>query len=79
MNNYNALGAVLAGIRGSSVHRLAATKELMPPMITKDFLKLEILMGTQKSHFAYRLAWENSSAERIPYLPLHRRDLVSAE
>lgn len=34
-------------------------------------------MGTQKSHFAYRLAWENSSGERIPYLPLHRRDLVS--
>ncbi|TKA60027.1 hypothetical protein B0A49_08883, partial [Cryomyces minteri] len=32
-----------------------------------------------KSHFAYRLAWENSSSERIPYLPLHRRDLVSAE
>lgn len=41
-------------------------------------MKLEILMSTQKSHFAYRLAWENSSGERIPYLPLHRRDLVSA-
>jgi len=36
-------------------------------------------MGTQKSHFAYRLAWENTSSERIPFLPLHRRDLVSAE
>lgn len=41
-------------------------------------MKLEILMGTQKSHFAYRLAWENSSGERIPYIPLHRRDLVTA-
>lgn len=36
-------------------------------------------MGTQKSHFAYRLAWDNSFGERIPFLPLHRRDLVSAE
>jgi hypothetical protein len=44
----------------------------------RDFRRLELLMHTQKSHFAYRLAWENSSGERIPYLPLHRRDLVSA-
>lgn len=36
-------------------------------------------MGTQKGHSAYRLAWENSFGERIPFLPLHRRDLVSAE
>lgn len=36
-------------------------------------------MGTQKSHFAYRLAWDNTFSERIPFLPLHRRDLVSAE
>ena len=36
-------------------------------------------MGTQKSHFAYRLAWSNTSTERIPFLPLHRRDLVAAE
>lgn len=42
-------------------------------------MRLIILMGTQKSHFAYRLAWENSFGERIPFLPLHRRDLVSAE
>jgi len=42
-------------------------------------MRLEILMGTQRSHFAYRLAWENTSTERIPFLPLHRRDLVSAE
>ncbi|KAL2350220.1 ras guanine nucleotide exchange factor domain-containing protein [Cryomyces antarcticus] len=79
LNNYNALGALLAGINGIAVHRLAATRELIPPAVAKDFMKLEILMGSQKSHFAYRLAWENSSSERIPYLPLHRRDLVSAE
>lgn len=36
-------------------------------------------MGTQKSNFAYRLAWANTSSERIPFLPLHRRDLVFAE
>ncbi|KAF2803465.1 ras GEF [Mytilinidion resinicola] len=78
LNNYNALGAVLAGIKGTAVHRLVATRELVPQPTSRDFMKLEILMGTQKSHFAYRLAWENSSGERIPYLPLHRRDLVSA-
>jgi hypothetical protein len=50
----------------------------VPQAVTHDFLKLDILMGPQKSHFAYRLAWENSSGERIPYIPLYRRDLVSA-
>jgi len=79
LNNYNALGAIIAGIKSSSVHRLAATRELIPPTVGKDWLKLEILMGHSRSHAAYRLAWENSSSERIPYLPLHRRDLVSAE
>ncbi|KAJ5929032.1 hypothetical protein N7454_006880 [Penicillium verhagenii] len=61
-NNYNALGAVIAAINGTPVHRLSQTRELIP-----------------RSHFAYRLAWENSFSERIPFLPLHRRDLVSAE
>ena len=42
-------------------------------------MRLEILMGTQKSHFAYRLAWSNTFTERIPFLPLHSRDLASAE
>lgn len=78
LNNYNGLGAVLAGIKGTAVHRLVATRDLVSQTIGRDFMKLEILMGTQKSHFAYRLAWENSSGERIPYIPLHRRDLVSA-
>ncbi|KAF2658384.1 ras GEF [Lophiostoma macrostomum CBS 122681] len=78
LNNYNALGAVLAGIKGTAVHRLVATRDLVPQATGRTFMSIEILMGTQKSHFAYRLAWENSSAERIPYIPLHRRDLVSA-
>jgi len=78
MNNYNALGAIIAGIKSTSVHRLAATRELIPPYIGKDWMKLEILMAPSRSHFAYRLAWENSSSERIPYLPLHRRDLSAA-
>lgn len=78
LNNYNSLGAVIAGIKGSAVHRLIATRDLVPQAITHDFLKLDILMGPAKSHFSYRLAWENTSGERIPYIPLHRRDLVSA-
>lgn len=69
----------MAGINGTPVQRLAQTRELIPPSVQKDFLRLVILMGTQKSHFAYRLAWDNSFGERIPFLPLHRRDLVSAE
>ncbi|KAI9748542.1 MAG: hypothetical protein M4579_007195 [Chaenotheca gracillima] len=79
MNNYNSVGAVVAGINGNSVHRLAQTRELVSPQAQKEFMRLEILMGTQKSHFAYRLAWANTSSSRIPFLPLHRRDLVSAE
>lgn len=78
LNNYNALGAVLAGIKGTAVYRLNTTRELVSPIVAKDFARLEILMGTQRSHFAYRLAWDNSSGERIPYIPLHMRDLVSA-
>lgn len=36
-------------------------------------------MGSQKSHSAYRLAWTNTPTQRIPFLPLHLRDLVLAE
>ncbi|KAL4963840.1 putative Ras guanyl-nucleotide exchange factor RasGEF [Aspergillus stella-maris] len=79
LNNYNSLGAVIAGINGTPVHRLTQTRELVPAQAQKAFMRLVILMGTQKSHFAYRLAWDNSFSERIPFLPLHRRDLVSAE
>jgi hypothetical protein len=79
LNNYNSLGAVIAGINGTPVHRLNQTRELVPMQAQKGFMRLVILMGTQKSHFAYRLAWDNSFSERIPFLPLHRRDLVSAE
>lgn len=79
LNNYNSLGAVIAGINGTPVHRLSQTRDQVPVQVQKDFMRLVILMGTQKSHFAYRLAWDNSFSERIPFLPLHRRDLVSAE
>jgi len=78
LNNYNMLGAVMAGINGTAIGRLVATRELVPQATNQDFWKLDILMGQTKSHSAYRLAWENSSGERIPYIPLHRRDLVSA-
>jgi hypothetical protein len=79
LNNYNGLAAVLAGINGSAIHRLIQTRNLVPADVQKRFARLVLLMGTQKSHFAYRLAWENSSLPRIPFIPLHRRDLVSAE
>lgn len=78
-NNYNSLGAVLAGINGTAVHRLQRTRERVDPHIHKNFMRLELLMGTHKSHSKYRLAWENSTQERIPFMPLHRRDLVSAD
>jgi hypothetical protein len=78
MNNYSSLGAFIAGINNSSIIRLSATRDLIDPAIGKDFLKLEILMSSQRSHASYRLAWENTRGERIPYFPLHRRDLVAA-
>ncbi|KAL9049259.1 MAG: hypothetical protein Q9162_007313 [Coniocarpon cinnabarinum] len=79
LNNYNSLGAVVAGIQAISVYRLTATRDQVPPNVQKNLMKLELLMSTQKGHSAYRLAWENSSGPRIPFLPLHRRDLVVAE
>lgn len=79
LNNYNGLGAVIAGIKSTAVHRLAQTFALISPESQKKFMTLEILMGNQKSHFSYRLAWENSPYPRIPFIPLHRRDLVSSE
>jgi hypothetical protein len=78
LNNYNSLAAVVSGINNSSIYRLQATKDLVPEAAAKDFKRLEVLMSQQKSYAAYRLAWENTSGERIPYLPLHKRDLVSA-
>ena len=70
---------MIAGISGTAVHRLTQTREMLPHQVQKQFMRLEILMGTQKSHFAYRLAWSNTSTERIPFLALHRRDLLLAE
>ena len=79
LNNYNSLGAVISGINSIAVHRLTQTRELIPAPAQKQFMRLEILMGSQKSHSAYRLAWTNTPTQRIPFLPLHLRDLVLAE
>ncbi|KAF1732620.1 Ras guanine nucleotide exchange factor A [Beauveria bassiana] len=79
LNNYNGLAAVLAGINGIAIHRLAQTRQLVSPEVQKRFARAVILMSTQKSHSAYRLAWENSPLPRIPFVPLHLRDLVNAE
>lgn len=78
LNNYNSLGAIVAGINGHEIARLSATRELVPPQVQKDFLRLTILMGLSRGHAAYRLAWENSFNERIPFIPLLRQDLTLA-
>ncbi len=79
LNNYNTLGSIIAGTNGTAVHRLTSTWELVPEQIRKDYMRLTILMGTMRSHSAYRMAWENSFSERIPFLPVYRKDLVVAE
>jgi hypothetical protein len=78
LNNYNTLGAVIAGIKNASVFRLKETTSLLPQQVGHDFTRLEMLMSTQKGSSTYRLAWENSPSERIPFIPLHRGDLVAA-
>ncbi|OCT48644.1 RasGEF domain containing protein [Cladophialophora carrionii] len=78
LNNYNSLGAIVAGITGHEIARLTATRDLTPPEVQKQFLRLTILMGISRSHAAYRMAWDNSPGERIPFLPLVRQDLTMA-
>ncbi|POS85605.1 hypothetical protein EPUL_002866, partial [Erysiphe pulchra] len=79
LNNYNGLAAVLAGLNNCAVYRLSQTWSLIPKDVHKRFTRLMMLMGVQRSHSAYRLAWKSSYSFRIPFLPLHRRDLISAE
>jgi hypothetical protein len=80
LNDYNALGALVAGIHNTAVHRLAATRDLLNKDTAKDFARLEILMSTAKGHAAYRLAWENTTIKgRVPYMPVVLSDLVAAD
>lgn len=78
LNNYNSLGAIVAGITGHEIARLTATRDLVPTEVQRQFLRLTVLMGISRSHAAYRMAWENSFSERIPFLPLVRQDLTMA-
>lgn len=78
LNNYHALGAIVAALNGEEIVRLSQTQELISQERHKQFLRLKILMGHQKSHAAYRMAWENSSGERIPFLPRVQEDLIKA-
>lgn len=78
MNNYHALGAIVAALSGEEIVRLVQTHELISQDQQKQFMRLKILMGHQKSHAAYRMAWENSPGERIPYLPRIQEDLTKA-
>lgn len=77
-NNYHALGAIVAALCGESIVRLTQTVELVPQEKQKQFMRLGILMSLQKSHAAYRMAWENSFSERIPLLPRIQEDLTKA-
>ncbi|KAK5058932.1 hypothetical protein LTR84_011196 [Exophiala bonariae] len=78
LNNYNSLGAIVAGINGHEIARLNSTREMVPHEVQRQFLRLTILMGISRSHAAYRMAWDNSFTERIPFLPLVRQDLTMA-
>lgn len=78
MNNYHALGAIVAALNSEEIVRLSQTQVLIPQEQQKQFLQLKTLMGHQKSHAVYRMAWENSSAERIPFLPRIQEDLTKA-
>lgn len=69
----------MSGIKGTPVARLSQTWELIPSLTLRKFLSLDRLMGSRPSHSTYRLAWGNSTTARIPFLPMHRGDLVSAE
>lgn len=78
MNNYHALGALVAALNSEEIVRLSQTQELISQDKHKEFMRLKILMGHQKSHAAYRMAWDNSSSERIPFLPRIQEDLTKA-
>lgn len=79
LNNYNGLGAIVAGLQNANIARLHATMQGVRPEVWKQYQSAEKLMLQTKSSFAYRLAWENSPLPRIPYMALHRKDLTAAE
>lgn len=78
LNNYHALGALVAALNSEEIVRLSQTQELIAQDKHKELMRLKILMGHQKSHAAYRMAWDNSSSERIPFLPRLQEDLTKA-
>lgn len=82
VNNYNALAAFVAAIRGPALARLSMTRDLVDAGVQKKFASFEVLMSTARGHWAYRFALDNTEQgdhPRIPFLPLHRRDLIVAE
>lgn len=82
INNYNALAAFVAAIRGPAIARLSMTRDLVDAGVQKKFASFEVLMSTARGHWAYRFALDNTEQgdhPRIPFLPLHRRDLIVAE
>lgn len=79
LNNYNGLGAVVAGLQNANIARLHATQALVSREVWKQYQSAETLMLSTKSNGAYRMAWENSRGPRIPYMALHRRDLTATE
>lgn len=79
LNNYNALGAVVAGLQNANIARLHATQQGVRPENWKIYQSVEKLMTPGRQYFAYRLAYENSRLPRIPYMALHRKDLTGGE
>ncbi|KAI5290290.1 hypothetical protein KEM55_008623, partial [Ascosphaera atra] len=79
LNNYNSCGAITAGLENSSVCRLQETKTLTNPDERKAYNSVSVLVGRAKSFSAYRLAFQNTYAQKIALLPVHISDIVRTE
>lgn len=79
LNNYSSLGALVAGMNELSIIRLGVTHSMVPPATMRDFKRLDVLMSVRQGHSSYRIAWEHTSNARIPFLPVHVRDLYLGE
>ncbi|KAI5295459.1 hypothetical protein KEM52_001307 [Ascosphaera acerosa] len=76
LNNYNSCGAIIAGFERAPVHRLSDTKILSS---SKAYRSVWALMSTSRSYSTYRLAFQNTYAQKIAFLPTHLSDLFRAD
>ncbi|KAI5286925.1 hypothetical protein KEM54_006380 [Ascosphaera aggregata] len=75
LNNYNSCGAIIAGFERAPVHRLTETRVLA----SKAYKSVWTLMSTSRSYSTYRLAFQNTYAQKIAFLPTHLSDLFRAD